>query len=163
MAMNAIIETMTANEIFVPTLINVPPDNAEAIGPAVLDLTCKAFAAGQVLMMLGGYIVKGTLLGCRKLARAIRNADGTFEMVRPGQYNFTNAFALPPPPQPALPQSIQVADDIAAAASSVLLAIQNTPSPTGNLLPKLEAQAEVETSNSLSMSASSCSSRSSRR
>ena len=139
-AMDAVLEAMATNEVFVPTHIAVD----DATGPAILELACKFLLAGQVLMVLGGYVVRGVLRKGSQIAEASRNPDGTYDMVRPGNYDF--AFR-PPPQQPTQPppQSIPMSDDI-AVASSVFLALSNSPSLPGNLLLKLDAQAEVETS-----------------
>ena len=111
--MGSVLENMAANEVFVPTHIATDPTREEAIGPILIELTCKALATGQMLMSLGGYIVKGIALKYGKRAKAIQNEDGTFNMVRPGHCTmvltngsprplaFTNGSPRPrPQPQP---------------------------------------------------------------
>ena len=141
-AMEAIIENMVANEVFVPTQVATVLANERQLARCYSSSRARRW--GQALMSLGGYIVKGILLKRGRRAHAIRNADGIFNMVRPGYY--TMAIAISPrPPQPPQPpqQPLPMTDDI-AAASSIFLAIQNTPSPIGNLLPQLEDQVAAE-------------------
>ena len=133
------------DDIFIP--IHIANYQGEVVGDILWELSCKAFVAGQCLMIVGGYIVKGTMESCRKRAGAVRRADGAFERIGPQYIGFVHRpFALPPP----LPQSLQPlpvpTGDLGQAASSICLAIQSTPSPTGNLFPELEAQAAVDAS-----------------
>ena len=139
--MDAIIANMAAHEDFVPTHI---ASAGEGIGPVLLQITCKVLLAREVLMSLGGYIVKGVALACGRRARAIRNGDGTYSVVRPGHFSMAIADLPQPQAQQQPPPLLPLADDT-AAASSIYLAIQeNTPSPSGSLLPQLEEQAAVE-------------------
>ena len=149
-AMDAVIESMATNEVFVPTHIASVPPSDEAIGPVMFQLTNTTLLAGQVLMSLGSYIVKSIRLQCGKRARAIRGPDGAFYMVWPG--HFTMATTTTTPQQSPRPQRplLPMADDTAAASQIYLAMEQDTPSPSRNLLPQLlphrEAQATVETS-----------------
>ena len=163
------------SEIFTLTYIAQYAESVreEVIGDILQGFTCKALVCGQCLMIVGGFVVRGVQLACGRRAKAIRRPDGRFERVNPGSCCLaitngepTEILALPngeplatvagestttttrptqPPQRPQL-QPTHHADDLASAASSICLAIQGTPSPEGNLLPKLEAQAEVENS-----------------
>ena len=96
-------------------------------------------------MTVGGYVVRGLRLACNKRAKAIRFPNGAFERVNPSSCN----FILGPSQQPPLP-IMNAADDFAAAASSICLAIHdNTPRPASNLMPQLEQQAAIEASDLL--------------
>ena len=64
--MDAMIDALADDEAFVPTHINTVPSHDEAVGPVIMELICKALAYGQVLMSLGGYIVKGIAFKCGK-------------------------------------------------------------------------------------------------
>ena len=115
----------------------------EVIGDVFLDITCKALFAGQCPMTVGGYVVRGLRLACNKRAKAIRFPNGAFERGNPNNCH----FMLGPLQQPPLLSIMHAADDLAAAASSICLAIQeNTPSPEPNLMPQLEQQAAIEAS-----------------
>ena len=128
-----------ASEAFVPTYIadcqGIPA--GEVIGDVLLEWGCKALLAGECLMTVGGYVVKGVKLSCQKRARAARREDGAFERVEPGWIKLIRELQQQPPL--ALPPP---ADDLASAASSICLglAIQGTPSPArpNNLLPAME-------------------------
>ena len=140
-----------AEETFIPTHIVQYADSVqqEVIGEILRDFSCKALLYGQCLMTVGAYVVRGIALSCGKRARAVRRSDGTFERVNPGSCGFalttTTTTTRPPQPRPQ-PQTTHPTDDLASAVSSICLAIQGTPSPEGNLLPKQEAQVQVENS-----------------
>ena len=126
-----------AGEIFVPTMIADHPDPNEVVeGTVMLQMTWQALPAGQALMSVGGYIVRGMLKSRGPRAIAIRRPNGAFEMVPVEYYTVAGReFARPLP-------FMNHADDLASAASSICLAIQDiqgTPSPPGNLLPALES------------------------
>ena len=131
---------MDATEAFVPTHIadyqGIPA--TEVIGDVLLEWGCKALLAGECLMTVGGYVVKGIKLSCQKRARAARLEDGSFERIEPSWLTFIRELR----PQPQLPAPI---DDLASAASSICLglAIQGTPSLArpNDLLPVMDAQA----------------------
>ena len=149
--MDAEIARMAAAAAFVPTHIaeyqGIPA--TEVIGDMLLEWGCKALLAGECLMTVGGYVVKGIKLACQKRARAARLEDGAFMRIEPSWIKLTRELqqqaplALPPPAaQLAL---LPPADDLASAASSICLglATQGTPSPVRptNLQPTMEAQA----------------------
>ena len=132
---------MAEEQIFIPT--HVTDYSGEVVGDILMDITCKALLAGQCLMTVGGYVVRGLKLACNKRAKAIRLPNGAFERVNPSSCN----FILGPPQQPQPRPIMNAADDLAAAASSICLAIQeNSPSPERNLNPQLEQQAAIEAS-----------------
>ena len=156
----ALLESMAANEVFIPTLI--PEYQGEMvgfiIGDILLGFSCKALLYGECLMTLGGYVVRGMVLGCGKRAKAVRRSDGTFERVNLQHCLLAledrRALALEDaaPPQPQPQQLPPPTDDMAAAASSIYLKIQkDTPSPASSkeakcLMPELEQQAAIEAS-----------------
>ena len=133
--------TMAEEQIFIPT--HMADYSGEVIGDILMDITCKALLAGQCFMTVGGYVVRGLRLACNKRAKAIRFPNGAFERGNPNNCH----FMLGPLQQPPLLSIMHAADDLAAAASSICLAIQeNTPSPEPNLMPQLEQQAAIEAS-----------------
>ena len=56
--------------VFIPT--HIANYQGEVVGDILWELSCKAFIAGQCLMTVGGFIVKGTIESCKKPARAVR-------------------------------------------------------------------------------------------
>ena len=163
---------MAAGVTFIPTQIANYVAEEVVVGDVLRDFTCKALLYGQCLMTVGGYVVRGITLSCGRRARAIRRQDGAFERVNPSSCSLALTDAARPlslqdaarplplqdaarpllpdeaqPPQPQQQQTVaHPTDDLASAASSICLAIQGSPGPEGSLLPKLEAQAEVEAS-----------------
>ena len=145
----ATIHNMANEEHFILTHIaSMPPLSEEVLGDVIKQLICKALAYGQVLMMVGGYIVKGVKLACGKRARAVRRSDGAFEMAKPGAYTWAIMDALPA----AADAEAAAAGTAATAATATMgignhvLAITNTPStPSQKLITRLEEQAQIET------------------
>ena len=83
MAEGLLQQMAATGERFVPTLIaNAPPVGQAVLGNVLMELTCNALATGQVLMVVGGYIVRGMTQTCRKRARAIRHENGAFDVVQ---------------------------------------------------------------------------------
>ena len=81
---DAAVQMMADIETFVPT--HIADANEETVGPVLFELTCKALATGQALMVVGGYIVRGIVFACKRRAQAIRNQDGICDVVRPEHY-----------------------------------------------------------------------------
>ena len=100
MAAAAINELANEENLFPTHIASMPPITEEVLGDVINQLSCKALTYGQVLMMVGGYIVKGVKLACGKRARAIRRSDGAFQMARPGTYRFAILDAPQPPTTP---------------------------------------------------------------
>ena len=133
---------MAGENVFIP--IHIPDYQGEIVGDVLMDFSCKALLYGQCLMTVGGYVVRGLVLGCGQRAKAYRRPDGAFERVNPGSCCVALVPATQPLPQPQPPLPT---DDLIAAASSICLKIQeDTPSPTPNLMPELEQQAAIEAS-----------------
>ena len=131
---------------FMPTHI-AGQGRGQVLGDVLFELIYIALLAGQTLMTVGGYIVRAVVLACKTRARAIRRPDGSFEQVEPNQIIFARLEDAQPQPLQQRPPT----DDLIAAASSIYIAIQNTPSPASNIgvksfLPELEAQAMVDNS-----------------
>ena len=149
---------MMAGEVYVPTMIVEYPDPGEEVeGAIMVQMTCQALAAGQALMCVGGYIVRGLIKSCGRRATAMRRPNGAFEMVpveyysvlRRGPERRPAAQQQRPLPledrQPAAQQQLLPMDDVASAASFICLAIQS-PAPAGKLFPAFEAHATLEDS-----------------
>lgn len=152
-----LIAQMAEDEIFVPTIIAEYPDPLESVeGAVMVQLTCKALAAGQALMAVGGYIVRGVVHSCQRRATAIRRPGGAFEMVPVEFYDIVGR-------RPAQPTAAAIADATATAETAAgsntpiaglgvgYLAIADAPysespeTPKANLLPKLESQVQIDT------------------
>ena len=125
MAMDSIIHQLAQQEQFVPTMIaNAPPAGELVIGD------CRYLAAGQALMIVGGYVVRDIKLAYNKRAKAIRRQTGEFDVVPPS--GFGMAMFIDAPASPV---------QTPGATSSQRLPIIGTPSPISAILPMLEAQA----------------------
>ena len=146
-AFAGVIGTLTDQEEFVPT--HILEYEGEIVGSPLLGFGCKASLAGQCLMIVGGYVVRGVYLACGR-AQAIRRQHGDFERIDPSQLTAVPVDISMPQrmagqqPQPLIPQS-----DETAAASAIFFATQGTPSEISErqsnvLLPELDAQAVVE-------------------
>lgn len=150
---------MADEHTFIPT--HIANFQGEVLGDILWDFTCKALVSGQCLMTVGGYVVRGLTLACGKRAKAVRRADGAFERVNPNCCSITmgeapqQPLALPAPQQPLAlppPQPTVPIDDLAGAASSICLAIQeNAPSSASelqgrNLMPELDKHKVAEAS-----------------
>ena len=137
---------MAGEDVFIPT--HMPDYRGEVVGDVLMDFSCKSLLYGQCLMTVGRYVVRGLVFSCGKRAKAIRRQDGAFERVNPGSC----FVALEPAAPPTLPQPQLPTDDLAAAASSICLKIQeNTPRPASSteatcLMPELEQQTAIEAS-----------------
>lgn len=138
-AIAGVIETLANQDTFVPT--HIGEYAGEVIGMPLLEFGRKALLAGQCLMIVGGYIVRGVLLATGR-ARAIRRQDGAFERIEPSQISAV-------PAQVSLSQRLSAPllpiCDETAAASAIYFAIQNTPSQESErqsnvLLPEFEKE-----------------------
>ena len=126
-----IIQEMSGHDAVVPTMIaNTPSVGEVVLGEVLAEVSCRYLAAGQALMIVGGYVVRGIRLACGKRANAIRNQTGAFDVVPPGGFG----MALPISRRPSPLQTPR-------AISSNRLQIVGTPSPISAMLPMLEAQA----------------------
>ena len=131
---------MIAGNDFVLTFIAEHPDPGEDVeGAALLQLTCQALTVGQALLVVGGYIVRGTPKQCRRRATAIRHEKGAFDVVPVPMFSVVARVNLLDAPPDA------GATSAASFAMGVgYLAIENTPSFVEALLPRLEQQFEVD-------------------
>ena len=125
----SVLEEMASEEVFIPTLIaNAPEPQEIVVGDIIKQLTCTVLTTGQALIMVGGYIVRASVLSCRRRARATRHANGAFDVP---QIRFCQ-FALPAPPEIAADLALPIVPEL------------GSPSPRPTLLPILDQQAADE-------------------
>ena len=132
---------MMPDEMFIPTMISDYPNPGEEVeGAVMVQMTCKALLAGQALLSVGGYIVRGVKKSCGRRAIAIRLPDGAFEMVLVQHYSVVGRE----------PGATAPATASTAGIGSQVLAIIGTPSPSTTpdpqptLLQELDDQAQRE-------------------
>ena len=150
-AMAGIPESVIAEQAFVPT--HIPIYQGEVVGDALLEFSCKALLYGQCLMSVGGYIVRGTILACKRRAKANRIEIGAFERVEPKYITsvlveFSMSQRLASPGQPQQQPLALGWDDTAAAASEIYsqMVVESSPGPELCLQQTLDEQAEDDAS-----------------
>ena len=127
-------------EGFIPILIAEYPDPGEEVdGAVLLQLSCRCLAVGQALLAVGGYIVRGIKKICGQRVIAIRHSNGAFDAMDVALYGVVGRASQ----QITLPAAAAATSPTMGIGNQVL-AISSTPSPEPNLLPQLEAQAQME-------------------